>query len=115
MTIDFSILSAKGAYKSETIADGVSTETTMLDDLQVFKPRRGSIVYCGSDKAGTLRVYFIDRDNTDWLIDSTSVAANTLAALDFDYHVPRYKITFQRTDTSGANDVWVEGFDYGQS
>ena len=112
MSIDFTKLSAKGVYKSETIADGVSTEQTFLDDQQNIAVKRGIIVYCGSDKAGTLRVYLIDRDNNNWLIDSTSVTANVLAALDFDYHVPRYKVTFQRTDTSGANAIWVESFDY---
>jgi len=113
MAITFNFTAAMGAYKEATIAD--TTETTMLDDQQVVGNQRGLAGYVYSDKAGTIKIYFIDRNNADIQLQSKAVVASQLTVLDFDYHLPRYKATFTRDDAVGDATVWVEFFSYGAS
>ena len=111
MTINFDWTSATGVYNKQSLTD--NTETTLLDDQQAKGLMRGCVMFAHSTaEAGTLKVYFIDRDNNDRLLQSTPVGADSLTAVDFDFHLPRYKITWTST-ASAATTVFVEVFPYG--
>ena len=111
MALNFDWPTAKGAYNKQSLT--ADTETTLLDDQQSRGLTRGCVIYAHSTaQAGTLNVYFIDRDDTDRLLQATSVGADTLTAIDFDFHLPRYKITW-KTTASAATTVFAEVFPYG--
>ena len=112
MAITFDWTSKRGsAYNKQTIA--TTDETTLLTDQQTKGAYRGVVLFVYSTAvAGTLKVNFIDRDNNKRELQSTSVSSATLSAIDFDFPVPRYEITW----TSGASTssvVDIEVFPYG--
>lgn len=111
MAINFDWTTPKGAYNKSALTD--DTEATLLDDQQAKGLMRGCVMFVHSTaQAGTLKVYFIDRDDTDRLLQSTPVGSDSLTAVDFDFHLPRYKITWTTT-ASAATTVFVEVFQYG--
>jgi len=113
MTITFDFTAATGNYKSLTISS--DAETTLLDDAQIVGMQRGAVIYFHSTKAGTMKIYFIDRENNDVQLQSAAISASQLAVIDFDYHVPRYKITYTHTDAGQTSTTWCEVFAYGAS
>ena len=113
MTITFDYTAAMGQYDKSTIS--TDAETTLLDDQQYVGNQRGAVIYFHSTKAGTMKIYFIDRDNNDVQLQSAAISASQLAVIDFDYHVPRYKITYTHTDAGQTSTTWCEVFAYGAS
>ena len=107
MAITFNWTAAVGAYKKSTIATTV--EQTLLDDQQTKGSQRGCDMFVYSSAvAGTLKVYFIDRDNVDRLIQSTPVASDSLTVIDFDYHLPRFKAAWKSdSGTSWRSQIGV--------
>ena len=112
MAITFDWTSEMGIYNKQTIA--TTDKTTLLDDKQNKGLTRGCVMFVHSSSvAGTLYVYFIDRDNTELQIGSgTAVASNSLTVVDFDYHLPRYKVVWASTGVT-SSVVQVEVFSYG--
>ncbi len=112
MAINFDWPTAKGPYSKQDLVN--NTETTFLDDQEARGLTRGCVIYVHSTaEAGTLKVYFIDRDDTDRLLQSTPVGSDSLTAVDFDFHLPRYKVTWTTTAAASATTVFVEVFQYG--
>ncbi|MBH05175.1 MAG: hypothetical protein CMJ20_02520 [Phycisphaeraceae bacterium] len=101
----------RGDYAKVSIADG--SETTVLEVTRWRGKVGRSTFKCRASLAGTLRVYFVDRDGVTAgnLETSETLAADTLTALDFDLAIPRYKVTFQRSG-SDTGTCAVEVFDY---
>ena len=111
MAITYDWTAETGAYSKQALTD--DDEYTFLDDQQAKNMTRGCVMFVHSTaEAGTLKVYFIDRDDTDRLLQSTPVGSDSLTAVDFDFHLPRYKITWTTT-ASAATTVFVEVFQYG--
>lgn len=112
MAINFDWPTAKGSYNKQTIA--TEDPTTLLDDQQNSGLTRGCVLFVySSGVSGTLDVYFIDRDNADLKIGSgTAVASGALTVIDFDYHLPRYKVVWT-SDATTSSAVQVEVFAYG--
>lgn len=100
-----------GDYAKVSITGG--TETDVLT-VSRWRGKVGRATFkCRASLAGTLRVYFIDRDGItagNMETDATLVA-DTLTALDFDLAIPRYKVTFQRSGVDTGTCA-VEVFDY---
>ena len=112
MAINFDWTSEKGAYSKQSLVN--DTETTFLDDQQSKNMTRGVVGYVNSTlEAGTVKIYFIDRDNNDCLLQTTPVGVASCTAIDFDFHLPRYKITWTTTAAASATEVWMEVFPYG--
>ena len=112
MAITFGWETEKGAYSKQDLVN--DNETDFLDDMQCRNVCRGLVLYVYSTaEAGTLKVYFIDRDDTDLELQATPVGAGALTAIDFDFHVPRYKVTWTTTAAASATTVSVEAFPYG--
>ena len=112
MAITFDWTSKTGsAYKKQTIA--TTDPTVLLTDQQIKGAYRGVVLFVYSTGvAGDITVNFIDRDNNKRLLQTTAVASGVLSAIDFDFPIPRYEISW----TSGAatsSDVSVEVFPYG--
>jgi hypothetical protein len=106
MAFDFTKLTAaKGDYYNKTTGIGDNTETTLIDDAYIQGRCRGQVSYFESDKSGNMKIYFIDRDNEDKLMQTVAVTADVLSVIDFDYLLLRYKITFTRTDTPYTGDA----------
>jgi|TARA_A100001391_G_scaffold70347_1_gene44926 hypothetical protein len=112
MAITFDWTSKTGsAYNKQTIATTVPQ--TLLTDQQIKGTYRGVVLFVFSTGvAGTLTVNFIDRDNNKRALQATSVASGTLSAIDFDFPLPRYEITWT-SDSGTSSDVSVEVFPYG--
>jgi len=111
MAITFNWTAEQGAYSKQALTD--NTETTFLDDQQAKNMTRGCVMFVHSTaEAGSVKIYFIDRDDTDRLLQTTPVGADSCTAIDFDFHLPRYKITWTTT-ASAATTVFVEAFPYG--
>ena len=112
MAITFNWTSETGAYKKLDLTD--DTETTFLDDQQSKNMTRGTVMFVNSTlEAGNVKIYFIDRDNNDCLLQTTPVGVASCTAIDFDFHLPRYKITWKTTAAASATEVWMEVFPYG--
>jgi hypothetical protein len=112
MAITFDWNTEQGVYKKLTAHTGTGV-TTMLDDQQTKGMQRGCVMYVNSTiDAGTITVYFIDRDNNALELQTTPIAADSCTAIDFDFHLPRWKIAWT-SSTGAATDVFVEVFPYG--
>lgn len=112
MAITFDWTTATGAYK-KLVGHATTAATVLLDDQQTKGLQRGVVLYCNSTAtSGTLKVYFIDRDNVDHEVQSQAVTAGTLTVLDFDFHLPRWKVEWT-SGGAGSTDIWVEVFPYG--
>jgi len=112
MAITFGWETEKGAYEKKDLVN--NTETIFLDDMQCRNVCRGIVFYVHStDEDGTIKVYFIDRDDTDRELQSTPVSSGSCTAIDFDFHVPRYKVTWTTTAAASTTTVFVEAFPYG--
>ena len=110
ITFDWTTMTGS-AYNKQTIA--TTSPTTLLTDQQTKGSYRGVVLFVHSTAvAGTLKVNFIDRDNNKRELQSTSVASGTLSAIDFDFPLPRYEVTWT-SDASTSSVVDVEVFPYG--
>ena len=112
MAITYDWTAEMGIYNKQTIAS--TSPTTLLDDKQNKGLTRGCVMFVySSGVAGTLDVYFIDRDNADLKVGGgTPVASGALTIIDFDYHLPRYKVVWT-SDSGTSSDVQIEVFAYG--
>ena len=115
MAITMSWPSKLGVYNKQTIA--TTDPTVLLTDQQIHGAYRGVVMFVYSSAVtGTLTVNFIDRDNTKRVLQTTSIPSggSEITAIDFDFPVPRYEITW--TAASGtSSDVSVEVFPYGSA
>lgn len=87
----------QGNYAKITTTGG--TETTVLESSDWSPKVRGASFFTRSSVAGTLRVYFVDRDGVTAgnELQSETLVADTMTLIDFDMSMPRYKVTFQRS------------------
>jgi len=102
-----------GIYNKATISDGNETTVLNISRWKAANRGRGATFYVRASLAGTLKIYFIDRDGvtTGNELKSESLTADTLTAVDFDLAVPRYLATFTRSG-GGTGTCAVEVFDY---
>ena len=102
-----------GIYNKATISDGDETTVITVSRWKAANRGRGATFYARASLAGTLKIYFIDRDGVTAgnELKSETLVADTLTAVDFDLAVPRYLVTFQRSD-GGTGTCAVEIFDY---
>ena len=102
-----------GIYNKATISDGDETTVLNISRWKAANRGRGATFFCRASLAGTLKIYFIDRDGVTAgnELKSETPAAGTLTAGDFDLAVPRYLVTFERSG-GGTGTCAVEVFDY---
>jgi len=77
-------------------ASYATTDETDLVTFQATNHYKAGLTALISSTAvgGTFKLYYIDPQDTAWLIDSVTVTANQLSLFAVDYVVPRGKVTF---------------------
>ena len=100
----------RGAVYTATLAS--TAEATATTVYSSSHGQRGVTFFINSASVGgTAKVYWVDPDGTDRLIDSQTVTAATPLGMDYDFRIPEAKFTF--TPSSGSSTaVVVEGITY---
>ena len=102
-----------GIYSKVNISGAGETTVMSVDRWKAANRGRGASFYCRSSIAGTLKIYFIDRDGVTAgnELKSETLVAGALTAIDFDLPVPRYLVTFTRSG-GDTGTCAAEVFDY---
>ena len=100
----------QGDYAKVNISGAGETDVMTVDRFRGTVGR--STFHCRASLAGSLKIYFIDRDGvtTGNLQHTETLTADVGSTVDFDLAIPRYKVTFTRSG-SDTGTCAVEVFD----
>lgn len=94
----------------------VTTTAPVVSKTIISRPySTGLVFYIAAPVAGNFTIQYIDLTGaTRTLQGTTAYTANTLATVNFAYHVRRAFVSFTPSGTSGASNLIIEAFSYGR-